>query len=224
MGGRRLAGARMDPIRVLIADDHVLFRDGLRALLTSAPEIEPAGEATTGVEAVELAATLQPDVILMDIQMPGLSGIEATRRIVQMSPHIGILIVTMYEDDNSVFAAMRAGAKGYVLKGTNHAEMLRAIQAVGSGEAIFSPTIAARLMAFFANIHPAAPPQIFPELTDRERELLDLIARGHRNAEIAARLVLSEKTVRNHVSNILSKLQVADRAQAIIRAREAGLG
>ncbi len=210
-------------IRVLIADDHLLFRDGLRALLTSAPEMELVGEATTGEEAVTLAENLQPDVILMDIQMPGISGIDATRRIVQMSPHVGVLVVTMFEDDHLVFAAMRAGARGYILKGANHAEMLRAIRAVGSGEAIFSPTIARRLMDYFANLRPIAPPQLFPELSEREREILALIAQGNTNAGIAAHLVLSPKSVRNHVTNILSKLQVADRAEAILRAREAGL-
>lgn len=214
----------MEHLRVLIADDHQLFRDGLRALLTSAPETELVGEATNGDEVIALAASIQPDVIIMDIQMPGSNGIEATRRILHSSPHIGILVVTMFEDDNSVFAAMRAGARGYVLKGANHAEMLRAMRAVGSGEAIFSPTIALRLMDFFANIRPVTPPQVFPELSDREREILDLIAQGCKNAEIAQRLVLSEKTVRNHVSNILSKLQVTDRTQAILRAKEAGLG
>ena len=214
----------MDALRVLIADDHMLFRDGLRALLASADDLDFAGEATTGDEAVALAAEEQPDVIVMDIQMPGHNGIEATRRIVQMSPHIGVLIVTMFSDDASVFAAMRAGARGYVLKGANHAEMLRAIRAVGSGEAIFSPAVAVRLMEYFANASLAAPPQVFPELSEREREILNLIAKGRKNAEIAQHFVLSEKTVRNHVSNILSKLQVADRTQAVIRAREAGLG
>jgi len=214
----------MEPLRVLIADDHPVFRDGLRALLDAAPDLILVGEAATGEEAGALAGTLQPDVILMDIQMPGMNGIEATRAILHASPHIGVLVVTMFEDDNSVFAAMRAGARGYLLKGAKYDEILRAIRAVGNGEAIFSPAIAARLIAYFADARPAMPPQLFPELTDRERELLGLIAQGHRNAEIAARLFLSEKTVRNHVTNILSKLQVADRAEAIVRAREAGLG
>jgi DNA-binding NarL/FixJ family response regulator len=211
-------------LRVLIADDHTIFRDGLRALLASAPDIEFAGEAGDGYEAIALAASLQPDLVLMDLQMPGLNGIEATRRIVQESPHIRILVITMFEDDASVLAAMRAGARGYLLKGATHVEMTRAIRAVGEGEAIFSPSIAARLMELFASFRPAAMPQAFPELSEREREVLELIAQGHRNPEIAIKLVLSPKTVRNHVTNILSKLQVADRTEAIIRAREAGLG
>jgi len=213
----------MDPIRVLIADDHVLFRDGLRALLRAAPETELVGEATTGDEAITLAATLQPDVILMDLQMPGIGGIEATRQIVRASPHIVVLVVTMFADDPSVFAAMRAGARGYLLKGATHAELLRAIQVVSSGEAIFSPDIARRLMAYFASMQLTPPLPLFPELSEREREILMLIAQGSTNADIAARLVLSPKTVRNHVSNILSKLQVADRAEAILRARDVGL-
>ena len=212
-----------DALRILIADDHVLFRDGLRALLAAAPDMVLAGEAGTGDEAVELAAALQPDVVVMDLQMPGTGGVDATRRIVQASPHVGVLVVTMFDDDGSVFAAMRAGARGYVLKGAKYDEVLRALRAVGSGEAIFSPAVAVRLMEYFSNIQPAAPPPVFPELSNREREVLALVARGCRNAEIAARLVLTPKTVRNHVSNIVSKLQVADRTQAIIHAREAGL-
>lgn len=214
----------MDSLRVLVADDHPLFRDGLRALLASAPDAELVGEASTGEEAVSLAAELQPDVILMDVQMPDLDGIEATRRIVGDSPHVRVLVVTMYEDDGTVFRAMRAGARGYLLKGANYTEMLRAIKAVGNGEAIFSPKVAVRLMDYFADIHPASSPRVFPELSDREREILDLIAQGYKNADIAKHLYLSSKTVRNHVSNILHKLQVADRTEAIIRAREAGLG
>ena len=213
----------MELLRVLIADDHPLFRHGIRALLEATPDFEVVGEATTGEEAVSLAASLQPDVILMDIQMPGVNGIEAARRIVHTSPHIRILMVTMFEDGASVFTAMRAGARGYVLKDAEKAELLRAIRAVGSGEAIFSPAIATRLIDFFAAPRPVAP-QVFPELTEREREILELIAQGQNNTEIARQLVLSPKTVRNYVSNIFSKLQVADRTQAVIRAREAGLG
>ncbi|MCL4861476.1 MAG: response regulator transcription factor [Caldilineaceae bacterium] len=213
-----------EPVRVLIADDHTLFRNGLRALLHSILDLVVAGEAATGEEAIAQAAELQPDVVLMDIQMPDVNGIEATRRIIHTSPHIGVIMVTMFEDNDSVFAAMRAGARGYVLKGADQEEMLRTIRAVARGEALFGPAIAQRLMHFFA-APPAAPaPALFPELTEREHEVLDLIAQGHDNAEIARRLVISLKTVRNHVSNIFSKLQVADRAQAIIRARTAGLG
>ena len=213
----------MDPLRLLIADDHPLFRNGMRALLSSVPDMEVAGVATRGEEAIDLAASLLPDVILMDLQMPGMSGIEATRKILHTTPHIRILVVTMFEDDHSVFTALRAGARGYILKDADEDEILRAIRAVGQGEAIFSPTIAQRLIDFFAAPQPTLLPQIFPELTDREREILGLIAQGHSNSDIARRLTLSLKTVANHVSNIFSKLQVADRAQAIIRAREAGL-
>jgi DNA-binding NarL/FixJ family response regulator len=214
----------MEPIRVLIADDHPLYRDGLRTMLERASETDIVGEAATGDEAITMADALQPDVVLMDVQMPGVNGIEATRRIVQTSPHIGVLMLTMFADDDSVFAAMRVGARGYLLKGADRAEVLRAVQAVASGEAIFSPMIAQRLTRYFATLTEETQPKAFPELTERERAILDLIAQGRSNAEIANRLVLSPKTVRNHVSNILSKLQVADRAQAIIQAREAGLG
>jgi DNA-binding NarL/FixJ family response regulator len=210
-------------IRVLIADDHPLFRDGMHGLLDSVAETEVVGEAASGEEAITLAENLQPDVILMDIKMPGVNGLQAMREILHTSPHIRILIVSMLEDDDSVFAAMRAGASGYVPKGANQDEMLRAIRAVANGEAIFGPGIAQRLIGFFSARRPSVAPRIFPELTDREAEILELIAKGHTNQEISELLVLSLKTVRNHVSNIFSKLQVADRAQAIIRAREAGL-
>ncbi len=214
----------MEPLRVLIADDHPLFRKGMRALLESQAETEVVGEATTGEEAIALAASLAPDVIVMDLQMPAGGGIAATRAILNASPHIRILVVTLFEDNESVFTALRAGARGYVLKDADEREMARAIQAVGRGEAIFSPAVATRLMDFFAAPHPAVPKDMFPTLTDREREILGLIAQGHTNADIARQLSLSVKTVHNYVSNICSKLQVADRAQAIIRAREAGLG
>jgi DNA-binding NarL/FixJ family response regulator len=214
----------MNDIRILIADDHPLFRDGMHGLLDSVPDTEVIGEATSGDEAVSQAATLQPDVILMDIKMPGLNGIAATREILAASPHIRILMVTMLEDDESVFAAMRAGARGYVLKGANQADILLAIRAVARGEVIFGPGIARRLLRFFSTIRPQAPQRVFPDLSGRETELLALMAQGKSNQEIADQLDLSLKTVRNHVSNIFSKLQVADRAQAILRAREAGLG
>jgi DNA-binding NarL/FixJ family response regulator len=213
----------MDSLRILIADDHPLFRKGMRTLLMATADTEVIGEATTGQEVIELAAALQPDVILMDLQMPGVNGIEATRQILQDSPNIRILVVTLFEDDASVFTALRAGARGYILKDAKEDEILRAIRAVGSGEAIFSPAIATRLMEFFATPRPSASKEIFPTLTDREREILQLIARGSTNHDIARQLVLSVKTVNNYVSNIFSKLQVTDRAQAIIRARDAGL-
>jgi DNA-binding NarL/FixJ family response regulator len=195
----------------------------LVALLDSVREIEVLTTVEDGQQAIESAAKLQPDVILMDLQMPKVNGIEATRQIIQTSPHIGVIVVTMFEDDDSVFAAMRAGARGYILKGADQKDMIRAIQAVARGEALFGPTIATRLMNYFTP--PAqSPPQAFPELTEREREILELIAQGLSNAEIAAKLSISMKTVRNHVSNIFNKLQVTDRVQAAIQAREAGMG
>ena len=217
----------MDRLRVLVADDHPLFREGLAAVLGNRPEIELVGEAADGPAAVAQALALLPDIVLMDIQMPGLSGIEATRQIVRASPHIGVIMLTMLEDDDSVFAAMRAGARGYILKGAGKAEVLRTVEAVARGEALFGPAIARRLVTFFGALGAkagAGPAPAFPELTERERELLNLIAQGLNNAAIAEHLSLSPKTVGNHISNIFSKLQVADRAEAIVRARDAGLG
>jgi DNA-binding NarL/FixJ family response regulator len=212
-----------EKIRVLIADDHTLFREGLVALMDAVPDIEVVATAKDGNQAIEAALSLQPDVILMDIQMPSMNGIQATRQIIQASPHIGVVVVTMFEDDDSVFAAMRAGARGYILKGADRDDIIRAIQAVARGDALFGPSIAARLMDYFTQ--PAeTPPPAFPELTDREREVLDCIAQGLNNTEIADRLFISPKTVRNHVSNIFNKMQVTDRVQAALRAREAGLG
>ena len=215
-------------IRVLVADDHPFFRDGLRVLLEATPDTELVGEAGDGDEAGQMAATLGPDVILMDLRMPGTGGIDATRRILKENPDIAVLVLTMVEDDDSVFAAMRVGARGYLLKGADKEEMLLAIRAVARGEAIFGPGIARRLIRYFSSPVQAPPIQtpraVFPELTDREREILDLIATGKNNQEIASELFLSLKTVRNYVSNIFTKLQVTDRAQAIVRAREAGLG
>ncbi|MBK9941001.1 MAG: response regulator transcription factor [Kouleothrix sp.] len=213
----------MDYISILIADDHTFYREGVRTMLSTMTEIEVAGMAETGDSAIQMAAMLQPDVVLMDIQMPGINGIDATRAILNTSPHIGVLVITMFDDDESVFAAMRAGARGYLLKDARHDDLIRAVVAVSRGEAIFSPAIARRLIQYFS-IPRTATPLLFPELTDREREILGLIAQGHANESIATRLVLSVKTVRNHVSNILSKLQVRDRAQAIIKARDAGIG
>jgi DNA-binding NarL/FixJ family response regulator len=211
-------------IRILIADDHAVVREGLRAVLGSEPDMEVVGEAATGKEVIERATELGPDVILMDIQMPGINGIEATRRILDASPKVGVVVLTMFEDDESVFSAMRAGARGYVLKGAHPSEILKVLRAVAGGEAYFGPEIARRLVDFFSTPKSASPAEAFPELTAREREILDLIARGHNNAAIAARLFVSPKTIGNHISHIFTKLQVADRAQAIIRAREAGLG
>jgi DNA-binding NarL/FixJ family response regulator len=214
-------------IRVLVADDHPVFRRGMRAILGAEPDTELVGEAMDGEEAVELALELSPHVILMDLNMPKVTGIEATRRILEVSPNTAILMLTMFEDDKSIFAAMRAGAHGYVLKGADGAETLRAIHAVASGEAIFSPTITRRLTGYFATPErdsKATSVEVFPNLTEREHEILSLIAEGYTNNAIASRLYLSPKTVRNYVSSIFTKLQVADRPQAIIRAREAGLG
>jgi DNA-binding NarL/FixJ family response regulator len=214
--------SNLDKLRILIAEDHPLYRKGMISLLQSIPEFEVVGEAATGEEAVARTTQLQPDVVLIDLQMPEVNGIEATRRILQESPNVRVLVVTLFEDDDSVFMALRAGARGYVLKDADEEEMVLSIRAVGRGEAIFSPAVATRVLAYFSK--PAALPQVFPTLTDREREILNLIAQGHPNPSIAKQLSLSTKTVGNYVSNIFTKLQIADRAQAIIRAREAGLG
>ncbi len=208
-------------IKVLIADDHALFREGVRAVLANAGDCDVIGEAADGHEAVAKALSLKPDVILMDIHMPAMNGVEAAARILHDLPDTGIIMLTMLEDDSSVFAAMRAGARGYILKGADKAELLKTIHAVAAGEALFGPAIAQRITRFFAGLPRAGQP--FPELTERERDILMLITEGKNNAEIADRLVISIKTVSNHISSIFSKLQVADRAQAIVKARDAGL-
>jgi len=213
-----------EPIRILIADDHPLFRTGLRSLLESVADTEVVGEAASGTEAVELARTLTPDVVVMDLNMPDLNGIEATRQIVQDTNEVHVLVMTMHEDDESVFAALRAGARGYQLKGAVQAETLRAIRAVANGEAILGPAIAARLQSYLTAPPAADPSDAFPQLTERELEVLHLLAERLTNAEIASKLFLSQKTVRNYVSGILAKLQVADRAEARLIARAAGLG
>lgn len=214
------------PLSVLLVDDHPLFRKGLRALLAGVDEVRIVGESDSGHDAERKVGALRPDLVLMDLQMPNGDGLSAIRRISATHPEVRVLVVTMFEDDDSVFAAMRAGARGYVLKDMDDAEMTRAILAVGHGEAIFSPAVAERIMAFFA----AAPlpatstAPAFPELTDSERNVLRLMARGLRNDAIAVELCLSPKTVRNYISSIFAKLHVADRAQAVLRARDEGLG
>jgi DNA-binding NarL/FixJ family response regulator len=210
----------MTTLRILIADDHPLYRDGLRAALDAAG-FDVVGEAADGRQAVALSLELQPDVVIMDLDMPGTGGVEATRRIAHGSPHVGILVLTMLADDDSVFAALRVGARGYLLKGAGQAEIARAVQTVAEGGGVFGASVASRVMDHFSGQQATEP---FPELTDREREVLALVAAGQNNTAIAAQLALAHKTVRNHISNILTKLQVSDRAQAIVRARTAGLG
>lgn len=210
-------------VRVVIADDHPVFRFGLRTLLKADPDMEVVGEATNGEEAIAQASQFTPDVILMDLNMPGMNGIEAIRRILTTHPHIYILVLTMFDDDDSVFAAMRSGARGYLLKGAEGRETLQAIRVVSTGEAIFSPSIAHRLMQYLGAPHSPNPSQPFPDLTEREREVLALIAQGYTNQAIAERLVISPKTVRNHISSIFSKLQVTSRLEAILRAKDAGM-
>ncbi len=218
----------MDPIRVVIVDDHTLFRDGLCAILEAAVDIEVVGEAANGRQAIELAEALAPDVILMDIQMPDMTGLEATERILEILPGTGIIMITMLEDDDSLFVAMRAGARGYVLKGADKTEMLSSVRAVADGRAIFGPDIARRLTGFFQQANATGQERglsrTFPDLTEREYEILELIAQGLHNQEIAVRLHITIKTVSNHISNIYNKLQVVDRVQAILLAKDAGLG
>ena len=219
------SGPDGDPIRIMVVDDHRLFRDGLTALLDGASDTVVVGHAETGKEALGRMEELAPDVVLMDIMMPDLNGIEATRRIRGDHPEIQIVMLTMLEDDDSLFAAMCAGAHGYILKGADKAEVLRTVRAVADGEALFGPAIAKRLTAFFQHAKgKGVSVSPFPELTDREREILDLIAEGRDNAQIASQLFISNKTVSNHISNIFAKLHLSDRAQAIVAAREAGLG
>jgi len=209
--------------RVVIADDHPVFRRGLKALLDGEDGLEVVGDAADGQEAVKVVLDLEPDVVVMDLHMPVLGGVEAAKQIREVLPDIGVLVLTMHEDDELVFAAMKAGARGYLVKTTDDDEIVRAVQAIGAGEAIFSATIAQRMMGYFTAIS-SSKAVLFPQLTDRERDVLELMASGLDNPSIAYRLSLSGKTVRNRVSAIFTKLQVADRAQAIVRAREAGLG
>ncbi len=209
--------------RILIADDHPMFRFGMRTRLGAEADFEVVGEAGSGEDAIALTLTLAPDVVLMDLNLPGMNGIESTRIIRDRCPQTAVMIVTMFDDD-SVFAAMRAGARGYLIKGADAEETVRAVRAVANGEAIFSPSIAQRLMGYFSAPRPYNVTPALPELTEREHDVLNLLAQGWTNAAIAERLVLSVKTVRNYVSNIFTKLQVADRAEAIIKARDAGMG
>ena len=221
----RPSNADGEDVDVVLADDHPVFRDGLAVLLDSMSGIRVVGRASTGHEAIDLVRELHPDVVVMDVNMPDLDGIEATRRLTSESPHVGVVVLTMAEDDDTVFAAMRAGARGYLLKEAGPDDIVRSITAVARGEAVFGAAVARRIMDYFATGPPAAAgPGPFPELTPREREVLDLVAAGRANADIARTLFLSPKTVRNIVSNIFAKLHVSDRAEAIIRARDAGLG
>lgn len=209
-------------VRIVVADDHAVVREGLRALISTVPGYELVGTAATGREAVRAAVTLHPQVLVMDIHMPEGSGLEAARKVSRVAPDVAVLVLTMSDDDESVFAAMRAGALGYVLKGADPEDIVRAITSVAAGEAIFGPGVARRAMALLSGPRQEEP--AFPTLTPREREILDLIAGGLGNATIAGRLGVSPNTVGNHISNIFAKLQVGSRAEAIVRAREAGLG
>jgi DNA-binding NarL/FixJ family response regulator len=211
-------------VRVLVVDDHPLYREGLVTAIASMPGKEVVGEASDGREAVDVATTLAPDVVVMDLHMPVLNGVDATRAICERLPGTAVLVLTMLEGDESVFAAVRAGARGYLLKGADRSEIGRALDAVAHGDVVFSAAIASRVLGYFAAGRPTQALAPFPELTEREREVLDLVARGMTNAEIARRLVVSDKTVRNHVSNVFAKLHVGDRAEAVARARDAGLG
>lgn len=211
-------------IRVLLVDDHPVFRHGLRALLDVLPDLAVIAEAADGSEAVRLAEAKHPDVVVMELHMAGGDGVTATRLITGRSPGIGVLVLTMFDDDESVFAAMRGGARGYLVKGADSPDVLRAISAVARGEAIFGPGVADRVLSYLTRPLTARDGVVFPELTDRERDVLELIAAGRKNADIAVRLCLSPKTIRNNVSSVFAKLQVADRAEAIVRARRAGLG
>ena len=211
-------------MRIVVCDDHTLFVEGIKAILRNHPSLEIVGEARDGRQAVELVKEFRPDVLLMDVSMPDMNGFDATRRVHEFDSSVKVLILTMHDEEELVARCLEAGASGYILKDANEIEVVRAIQAVSGGDAIFSATIAQRLIDFFATPHPAQALLPFPDLTEREREILMLITQGRSNAEIAQSLVISMKTVRNYISSIFSKLQVADRSQAIIRAREAGLG
>ncbi len=214
----------MEPIKVLLVDDHTLFRKGIRMILEQMPDVEVAGEAATGEEAVARAHELVPDVILMDIKMPGINGIEATRQILKENPHIGIILVTMFDDPESVFSGMRAGARGYVLKEAEPEVLRRAIDAAYHEEVMLCPIIAKKVLEHFGREpKPRQPDLLYEQLSQRELQVLQLAAEGLSNKEIAQRLVISVKTAKNHVSNIFAKLQVNDRTQAVIYALRKGL-
>lgn len=212
------------PIRVLIADDHPMFRRGLVASFAGSPEVQVVGEAQDGEQLLALAAEVSPDVVVTDLSMPSLDGIKASQRLLASHPSLGLLILTMHEDDERLFSALRAGARGYLLKGADRDDIVRAIQAVHAGDAIYAAPVARRIVDFFTGAHDTYAAQVFPDLTDRERDVLQLVSAGAGNHEIARRLGLSDKTVRNHVSAILGKLQARDRAAAVALARNAGLG
>ena len=210
--------------RILLVDDHPLFVDGVRAALSGDPQLEVVDTAATRAAALELAATLRPDVVVMDLNLPDGSGIDVTRELLAAEPGLRVLVMTMSADDDAVVAAMRAGARGYVVKGAGREDLLHAVRTVAAGGAVFSPSVADRLGDFFGGLAALPVREAFPQLTEREREVLELMARGYDNRGIARELFLSDKTVRNHVSNVLARLGVADRAEAILRARRAGLG
>jgi len=212
------------PVRVVIADDHPMFRYGLRAVLAAADQVEVVGDAADGAQLIAVVEKTQPEVVLTDLGMPGLDGANAARQIIARHPGIGVLVLTMHEDDEALFSAMRAGARGYLLKGADRDEIVRAVLAVASGDAVYSGAVARRIVGFFTSAHQTYTARVFPELSAREREILELVATGLGNHEIARRLVLSEKTVRNNVAAILTKLQVSDRAAAVAKARDSGLG
>lgn len=217
------ADTPQSPTRIVAVDDHPLFADGLRRLLDSVADLELVHVASSGVGALVAVDEHHPDVVLMDLHLPEVSGIEATRQITEQHPGVAVLVLSMLDDDDSVFAALRAGARGYLVKGAQPDEVLHALRATANGEAVFGASLANRILHYFADLQPRPQPRPFPQLSDREREVLTLLAGGNNNTTIAERLYLSPKTVRNHVSNIVSKLQVADRTAAIISARDAGL-
>jgi DNA-binding NarL/FixJ family response regulator len=212
------------PVRVVIADDHPMFRYGLKAAVASAGEVDIVGEAADGQQLLAVVDSTEPDVVLTDLAMPGLDGATAAAAILARHPTIAVLVLTMHDDNQALFSALRAGARGYLLKGADRTEIIRAVLAVAAGEAVYGATVARRITDFFTGAQRDYTANVFPELTDREREVLDLVATGCGNHDIARRLALSEKTVRNHVSAILLKLQVRDRAAAVAKARDAGLG